>query len=259
MSSLVSFSRSVRRRSSPPVLAIALAALVLCGSVVGSAFGVSPAKLVSEALKEAKTAEKNATKAQASAKSAEKAAKTADADATTSAVGTARIQDGAVTSTKLAAGSVGPAQLAAGSVGPAQVAAGAVGPDQLAAGAVGTAAIADGAVTGAKLTAGSVGSAQIAPGSVTIQHLSGTSESTTFSLPAVAGSTCSTAEISDPGAATTDFPMVSFPGPTNLPLQVSATPLKVDVAGSVRVKFCNGTATDAAVVSGVNVEVITLR
>jgi hypothetical protein len=35
--------------------------------------------------------------------------------------------------------------------------------------------------------------------------------------------------------------------------------LRVDTAGSVRVKFCNGTSVDAAAVTAVNVEVVTLR
>jgi hypothetical protein len=232
MSSLIGVLRSVRERLSVPLLAMMLAAVLLCGSLVGSAFGASPAKLISEALRDAKKADKDATKAQASAK-------TADVDATNSTVGAAHILDGAVTSTKLAAGAVGSGQLAAG--------------------AVGGGALADGAVTASKLAAGSVGSAQIAAGSVTIQHFSGTSENTTFSLPAIGANTCSTAEIADPGAAVTDFPMVSFPGPTNLPIEVSATPERVDTVGSVRVKFCNASTTSAAAVSGVNAEVITLR
>jgi hypothetical protein len=43
---------------------------------------------------------------------------------------------------------------------------------------------------------------------------------TTADIPAVGGQTCSTAEVSVPGASVDDFPMVSFPGPTNLPLQI---------------------------------------
>jgi hypothetical protein len=97
------------------------------------------------------------------------------------------------------------------------------------------------------------------PGSISIADLSGTSANTTFSLPAVNANTCSTAEVPDAGAAITDFPMISFPGPTSLPLQLSATVLRVDTAGSVRVKFCNGTSVDDAGVTGVNIEVVTLR
>ena len=82
---------------------------------------------------------------------------------------------------------------------------------------------------------------------------------TTFDLPPVEASTCSTAEVSDAGATITDFPMISFPGPTNLPLELSATVLRVDTAGSVRVKLCNGTGVGAAAVTGVNIQVVTLR
>jgi hypothetical protein len=138
---------------------------------------------------------------------------------------------------------------------------GAVGSSQLATGGVGSTDLADGAVTSAKLASGSVGSSQIVRGSVSIGDLSGTSTNTTFSLPAVDANSCITAEVSDPDAAITDFPMISFPGPTNLPLELSATVLRVDIAGSVRVKFCNGTGVDAGAVAvpGVNIEVVTLR
>jgi streptogramin lyase len=232
MSPFISVARRARRRPAPPVIAVLLATTVLLASFALPAFGLSPTKLIAEALSTAKKADKDAKKA-------DKDARSADTDAKNSSVGTVRLQDGAVTADKLAGGAVGSTQLATGGVASVD--------------------LANGAVTAAKLAAGSVGSSQIVPGSVSIDDLSGTSANTTFTLPAVGADTCSTAEVSDPGATTTDFPMVSFPGPSNLPLQVSATVLRVDAAGSVRVKFCNGTATNAGVVTNVNVEIVTLR
>jgi streptogramin lyase len=232
MSPFISVARRTRRRPAPPVFAVLLATTVLLASFALPAFGLSPTKLIAEALSTAKKADKDAKKA-------DKDARSADADAKNSSVGTVRLQDGAVTAIKLAGGAVGSTQLATGGVASVD--------------------LANGAVTGAKLASGSVGSSQIVPGSVSIADLSGTNANTTFDLPAVGANTCSTADVSDPGATTTDFPMVSFPGPSTLPLQVSATVLRVDTAGSVRVKFCNGTGSDAAGVAGLNVEVVTLR
>jgi hypothetical protein len=272
MSPFISVARTAHRRPAPPVIAVLIAATVLLASFALPAFGFSPTKLISEALSTAKKADKEAKKA-------DKDAKSADNDAKSSIVGTSRLQDGAVTAGKIAAGAVGNGQLAedsvgvndivAGSVGSAtlaggavtsaNLAGGAVGSTQLAPGGVGSANLADGAVTSAKLGSGSVGGSQIVPRSVSLGDLSGTSTNTTFELPAVEANTCSTAEVSDAGAATSDFPMISFPGPTNLPLQLSATAIRVDIAGSVRVKFCNGTNVDAAAVTGVNIEVVTLR
>ncbi len=231
MSPFISVTRRVHRRPTPPVIAVLLATTVLLASFALPAFGLSTTKLISEALSTAKKADKDAKKA-------DKDARSADTDAKNSSVGTVRLQDGAVTANKLATGAVGSTQLATGGVASAD--------------------LADGAVTGPKLASGSVGGSQIVPGSVSIGDLSGTSVNTTFDLPAVDANTCSTAEVSDPGAAITDFPMISFPG-TNLPLELSATVLRVDTAGSVQVKFCNGTSVDAAAVTGVNTEVVTLR
>jgi hypothetical protein len=225
LSMLMNTIRRMRRPRAVSVLAVALAALVLCASLALPAFGLSPSKLIAEALKESKKADKDATRA--------------DKDAKTSPVGTARLQDGAVTSTKIAAGAVGAAQLSPG--------------------AVGTADLANRAVTSATLAPGSVGQSQLAQGSVTIKDLSGTSVSTTVDVPTVLANTCATVEIPDSGAAITDFPLVSFPGPTNLPLQLSGTPVKVDIAGSVRVKLCNGTGADVSAVTGLDVVVVTLR
>jgi hypothetical protein len=232
MSPFISVTRRARRRPAPPVIAVLLATAVLLASFALPAFGLSTTKLISEALRTAKKADKDAKKA-------DKDAKNADRDAKNSAVGTVRLQDGAVTAGKLASGAVGSSQLASGGVASAD--------------------LADGSVTGAKLASGSVGSSQIVPGSVSIHDLSGTSANTTFDLPAVSGNTCATAEVSDPGAAITDFPVVSFPGPTNLPFALSATVLRVDIAGSVRIKFCNGTSSGASGVTNVNIEVVTLR
>jgi hypothetical protein len=211
-SPFISVTRRARRRPAPLVIVVLLVATVLLASFALPAFGLSPTKLISEALSTAKKADKDA-------KTAEKDAQSADKDAKNSTVGTSRLQDGAVTADKLA----------------------------------------NGAVTSAKLASGSVGSTQIVRGSVSIDDLSGTSTNTTFDLPEVDPNTCSTAEVPDADAAITDFPMISFPGPTSLPLEVSATVLRVDIAGSVRVKFCNGTGVDAAAVTGVNIEVVTLR
>jgi hypothetical protein len=232
MSPFISVTRRARRRPAPPVIAVLVATTVLLASFALPAFGLSTTKLISEALSTAKKADKDAKKA-------DKDARSADTDAKNSAVGTVRLQDGAVTSAKLAGGAVGSTQLATGSVASADLAAG--------------------AVTGDKLAPGSVGSSQIVPGSVSIVDLSGTSVNTSFDLPGVSANTCGTADVPDPGAAITDFPMISFPGPTNLPLALSATVLRVDTVGMVRVKFCNGTATDVAAVTGLNVEVVTLR
>jgi hypothetical protein len=265
MSPVISVARHATRRPAPPVLAVLLAATVLLASFAMPAFGLSPTKLISEALSTAKKADKEAKKA--------------DKDAKNSTVGTSRLQDGAVTVGKIAAGAVGNGQLAdnsvgvndivAGSVGSGALASGAVTSEKLASGAVGSTQLATGgvtstnlaaeAVTSSKLASGSVGSSQIVPRSVSIEDLSGTNTDTTFELPEVDANTCGTAEVPDAGAAITDFPMISFPGPTNLPLQLSATALRVDIAGSVRVKFCNGTSVDAAAVPNVNIEVVTLR
>jgi hypothetical protein len=239
MSPFISVTRRVRRRSAPPMVAVLLATTLFLASFALPAFGLSTTKLISEALSTAKKAEKNAKNADKEAKKADTDARSADADAKNSSVGTARLQAGAVTADKLAGGAVGSTQLATGGVASTD--------------------LANGAVTADKLAAASVGNAQIARGSVSITDLSGTSMATSFDLPAVGANTCSTAEVSDTGAATSDFPLVSFPGPTNLPLDVSATVLRVDIAGSVRVKFCNGSNVDAAAVTGVNVEVVTLR
>jgi hypothetical protein len=232
MSPFISVTRRARHRPAPPVIAVLVATIVLLASFALPAFGLSTTKLISEALSTAKKADKDAKKA-------DKDARSADRDAKNSSVGTVRLEDGAVTSAKLATGAVGSTQLATGGVASAD--------------------IADSAVTGSKLASGSVGSSQIDPGSVSIRDLSGTSVNTTFDLPPVEASTCSTAEVSDTGAALSDFPMISFPGPINLPLQLSATVLRVDTVGMVRVKFCNGTGVDAAAVTGVNIEVVTLR
>jgi hypothetical protein len=238
MSPFISVTRRARRRPAPPVIAVLVATAVLLASFALPAFGLSTTKLISEALSTAKKADKDAKKADNDARSAGKDARSADADAKNSAVGTVRLQDGAVTNAKLASGAVGSTQLATGSVASAD--------------------LADSAVTGDKLASGSVGSSQIVPGSVSIHDLSGTSANTTLDLPAVAANTCSTAEVSDAGAALGDFPMISFPGPTNLPLELSATVLRVDTVGMVRVQFCNGTNVGAGA-AGVNVEVVTLR
>jgi hypothetical protein len=275
MSPFISVTRHARRRPAPPAIAVLLATTLLVASFALPAFGLSPTKLVSEALSTAKKADKEAKKA--------------DKDAKNSTVGTSRLQDGAVTAGKIAAGAVGNGQLADNSVSSgalasgavtndklasglvtsdkladgavtgAKLASGAVGSTQLATGGVESTNLAEGAVTSAKLASGSVGNSQIVPRSVSMGDLAGTSTTTAFDLPAVEANTCSTAEVSDAGAATTDFPMISFPGPTNLPLELSATVLRVDTAGSVRVKFCNGTSVDAAAVTGVNIEVVTLR
>jgi hypothetical protein len=285
MSPFISVTRHARRRPAPPVIAVLLATTLLVASFALPAFGLSPTKLVSEALSTAKKADKEAKKA--------------DKDAKNSTVGTSRLQDGAVTAGKIAAGAVGNGQLADnsvssaalasgavtndkladgavtgaklasglitsdkladGAVTSAKLASGAVGSTQLTTGGVESTNLADGAVTSDKLASGSVGNSQIVPRSVSMGDLAGTNTTTAFDLPAVDANTCSTAEVSDAGAATTDFPMISFPGPTNLPLELSATVLRVDTAGSVRVKFCNGTSVDAASVTGVNIEVVTLR
>jgi hypothetical protein len=252
MSPFISVARRARRRPAPPVIAVLIAATVLLASFALPAFGFSPTKLISEALSTAKKADKEAKKA-------DKDAKSADNDAKSSIVGTSRLQDGAVTASKIAAGAVGNGQLAGNSVGSNNIVAGSVGSAALAGGAVTSANLAEGAVTSAKLASGSVGGSQIAPRSVSLGDLSGTSTNTTFELPPVEANTCSTAEVSDAGAATSDFPMISFPGPTNLPLELSATALRVDIVGSVRVQFCNGTSVNAAAVTGVNIEVVTLR
>jgi hypothetical protein len=242
MSPFISVRRGERRRPAAPVIAVLLATTVLLASFALPAFGLSPAKLLSRALSTAKKADKDAKKA-------EKDAKSANANALNSTVGTTRLQNGAVTVEKIAAGAVGNGQLAGNAV-----AAGNIIP-----GSIGSAALATGAVTGDKLAPGSVGNSQIVPASVSIADLSGANTNTTFDIPEVTANTCSTAEVADAAAATSDFPMISFPGPTNLPLQLSATVLRVDTAGSVRVKLCNGTGVDAAAVSGVNIEVVTLR
>jgi hypothetical protein len=225
MSPFISGTRRARRRPAAPIIAVLLAAAVLLASFAMPALGLSPTKLIAEAL--------------STAKKADYVAKKADKDAKNSTVGTSRLRDGAVTADKIATG--------------------AVGHDQLANNSVGSATLAGGAVTSDKLATGSVGPSQIVPGSVSINDLSGTDTNTVFDLPAVDANTCSTAEVSDPDAAITDFPMISFPGPTNLPLDLSATVLRVDTPGSVRVKLCNGTSVDAAAVTGVNIEVVTLR
>jgi hypothetical protein len=255
MSPFISVTRRARRRPAPPIIAVLLATTVLLASFVAPAFGLSPTRLISQALSTAKRAIAEA--------------KTADKDAKNSAVGTGRLRNGAITADKLAAGAVGNTQLGdnsvgannliAGSVGSATLADGAVTGSKLAGGAVGTSQLAIASVASANLANGAVTSAKLASSSVSIANLSGTSTSTTFNLPAVTANTCSTAEVPDAGAGVADFPMISFPGPVNLPLGLSATALRVDVAGSVRVKFCNGTSVDASAVTGVNVEVITLR
>jgi hypothetical protein len=255
MSPFISVTRRVRRRPAPPIIAVLLATTVLLASFAVPAFGLSPTKLISQALSTAKRALVQAKKA--------------DRDANDSAVGTGRLQNGAVTADKLAVGAVGNAQLGDGSVGTNNLIAGSVGSatladaavtgSKLAGGAVGTSQLATGSVASANLANGAVTSAKLASGSVSLANLSGTSTSTTFNLPAVSANTCSTAELPDAGAGVTDFPMVAFPGPVSLPLGLSATALRVDTAGSVRVKFCNGTSVDAAAVTGVNVEVVTLR
>jgi hypothetical protein len=124
---------------------------------------------------------------------------------------------------------------------------------------IGTSRLGNGAVTTSRIAPGAVNTSNLANGSVSLAKLAGLDVTTTVDVPALSGQTCGTAEVSVPGASVGDFPMVSFPGPTNLPLQISATTLRFDVAGFLRVKFCNGTASDAAAVVGVNINVIALR
>jgi hypothetical protein len=123
---------------------------------------------------------------------------------------------------------------------------------------VGTSRLGKGAVTTSRIASGAVTATNLADGSVSLTKLAGLDLTTTVDVPSVDAQTCSTAEVSVPGATVEGFPLVSFPGPVNLPLEISATVLRFDTPGDLRVKFCNGTAVDAAAVVGVNIRVIAL-
>jgi hypothetical protein len=233
MSPFVSATRRVRRRPSPPIVAVAIVTSLLFVTVVTPAFG-GPS-----ALSIAKKALKLATKAN-------------------KPVGSKRLVNGAVITPKIANGAVTGIKIAPGAVGNGNIAAGAIGTGKIANGAVGTADLADGSVTNAKLADGSVGTAKIINGSVTLKDLAGTDFTGTYNIASVAGTTCTTQAIPVPGAQVGQFPMLAFEGDVALPRDLVITAIKVNAANSVRVKICNPTVGATLAANGVQIRFVTL-
>jgi hypothetical protein len=235
VSPFISASRRVRRRPSPRVVALALAAGLFVFTVAGPAFGGPSVPSAANAL--------------STAKKALKLAKKAESDAKKSPVGSGRLVNGAVVTSKIANGAVRMVKITAG----------AVGTDRLADGAVTTGKLADGAVTASKLGANAVGSANIQNGSVSLSDISGADVTGPVDIDPIPARTCEILDLQVPGAQVGQFPIMAFEGNTALPDALIAIAIKVSAAGTVRSKVCNPTDTATSATTGVGVRVITLN
>jgi hypothetical protein len=212
-----------RFRSRPPVMAVALSAVLLLAALAAPAFG-GPSVLATakKALKLARTADSHAKRAATAAASASAAAKSAATAAAAAQAGAAKADADALTSS------------------------------------VGSGRIAAGAVTGDKLAAGAVTGATVQDGSLSLRDLAAADGSGTIDLNAVAHHTCESLDVHVPGAQPGQVPLVAFNGGAALPAELIVSPISVTATDSVRLKVCNPTDADSAAVTGVGVRIVTL-